>query len=245
MPHCCPIYGPCMRAYMPHSLLPYMAMYARMHAPLLLPCDPCAPIYGPCMRACMPHCCSHVAHLCPHIWPMYEPITASKYGPFFPAYRLLLRVCIGYYCASPIRYKAWRFNRFANCPNLCTTQWSIYARIYRPYMGAAMGHACAHTWPYMGAYMGHMGAAMGHACAHTWPYMGAAMGHTCAHTWAIYGGIHGPHGSSNGAYMGAYMGHIWGHTWATWEQQWGMHARIYGHIWGQPYRESREEGNNK
>ena len=46
-----------------------------------------------------------------------------------------------------------------------------------------MGHAYAHTWPYMGAYMGHMGAAMGHACAHT---------------WAIYGG-------SNGACMRAYM----------------------------------------
>jgi len=37
-------------------------------------------------------------------------------------------------------------------------------------MGAAMGHACAHTWaiygPYIGAYMGHMGAAIGHVCAH-------------------------------------------------------------------------------
>jgi hypothetical protein len=53
------------------------------------------------------------------------------------------------------------------------------------------------------------------------PYMGAAMGHACAHTWAIYGG-------SNGACMRAYMA-IYG---ATWEQQWGMHARIYGHIWG-------------
>jgi len=46
------------------------------------------------------------------------------------------------------------------------------ARIHGPYMGAAIGHAYAHTWPYMGAYMGHMGAAMGHACAHTWPYKG-------------------------------------------------------------------------
>ena len=36
------------------------------------------------------------------------------------------------------------------------------------HMGAAIGHAYAHTWPYMGAYMGHMGAAMGHAYAHTW-----------------------------------------------------------------------------
>jgi len=23
-------------------------------------------------------------------------------------------------------------------------QWGMYARIYRPYMGAAMGHVCAH-----------------------------------------------------------------------------------------------------
>ncbi len=36
------------------------------------------------------------------------------------------------------------------------------------HMGAVMGHAYAHTWPYMGAYIGHIGAAMGHACAHTW-----------------------------------------------------------------------------
>jgi len=43
------------------------------------------------------------------------------------------------------------------------------------------------------------------------------------------------------ACMRAYIGHIWGHTWATWEQQWGMYARIHGpymgaamgHIWGQ------------
>ncbi len=108
------------------------------------------------------------------------------------------------------------------------------------------------------------------------------------HIW----GIHGPHGSSNGACMRAYiaiyggsngacmraymaiyggsngaciracmghtgaaMGHACAHTWATREQQWGMYARIHGHIWGQqwgmraridgpymgqPYRESRE-----
>ena len=31
-------------------------------------------------------------------------------------------------------------------------------------MGAAMGHACAHTWPYMGAYMGHIwGSPIGRA----------------------------------------------------------------------------------
>jgi len=51
--------------------------------------------------------------------------------------------------------------------------------------------------------------------------MGAVMGHVCAHTWAIYRGIHGPHGSSNGACMRAYMGHmgaVMGHAWAIWEQ---------------------------
>ena len=59
-------------------------------------------------------------------------------------------------------------------------QWGM--RAYIGHMGAAMGHACAHTWaiygshgPYMGAYMGHMGAAMGHACAHTWAIYGAAL----------------------------------------------------------------------
>jgi len=31
------------------------------------------------------------------------------------------------------------------------------------------------------------------------------------------------------------MGHACAHTWATWKQQWGMHARIYGHIWGQQW----------
>jgi hypothetical protein len=71
---------------------------------------------------------------------------------------------------------------------------------------------------------------MGHILGQQWgmhgrihgPYMGAAMGHACAHIWAIHGGIHGPHRSSNGACMRAYMA-----------------------IYGQPYRESREEGNNR
>ena len=28
------------------------------------------------------------------------------------------------------------------------------------------------------------------------------------------------------------MGHTWAHIWATWEQQWGMHARIHGPYMG-------------
>jgi len=115
--------------------------------------------------------------------------------------------------------------------------------------------------------MGHMGAAMGHACAHTWGMYGSSNGACIRAYMAMYGGIHGSHGSSNGACMRAYMGHIWEHTWVTWEQQWGMHARIHGpymgaymghmgaaighacaYTWpymGQPYRESREEGNSR
>ena len=83
--------GPCMP--------PYMAMYARMHAPLLLPCGPCMPLY-------MAHCCSHVTHVCPHTWPMYALINSPCMSPLLlqnmaPAYRSLLRACMGYYCASP------------------------------------------------------------------------------------------------------------------------------------------------
>ncbi len=127
-----------------------------------------------------------------------------------------------------------------------------------------MGHACAHIWPYMGAYMGHMGVAMGHACAHTWPYMGTAMGHACAHVWPYMGAsmghacahiwpymgtamgyarIYRPYGSSNGAcmrapYMGVYMGHMgaaMGHAWAhTWAIYGGIHRWITTTIPGQP-----------
>ncbi len=47
-------------------------------------------------------------------------------------------------------------------------------RAYMGHMGAAIGHACAHIWPYMGAHIGHMGAAMGHVCAHTWAIYGSS-----------------------------------------------------------------------
>ena len=73
------------------------------------------------------------------------------------------------------------------------------------HMGAAMGHACAHTWaiyrgihrPYGSSNGAYMRAYMGH--------MGAAIGHACAHTQAIYGGIHRPHGRIHGLYMGAAL----------------------------------------
>jgi len=62
------------------------------------------------------------------------------------------------------------------------------------------------------------------------------MEHICAHTWATREQQWGMHARIHS--------HIWG-------QQWGMHARIHGHIWGQqwgmharihgqPYREGRD-----
>jgi len=76
---------------------------------------PMWPHIWPCMRALL---LQNVAHSCPHIW----PIAALVYGLFLPTY-------MAYYSAHTwaitalvqIRYKAWRFNRFPNCPNLCTT----------------------------------------------------------------------------------------------------------------------------
>ena len=73
-------------------MLPYMAIYARIYAPLLLP-------YGLCISLLllqnMAYSCLHIAYCSKYVW----AITALV----------------------QIRYKAWRFNRFSNYPNLCTT----------------------------------------------------------------------------------------------------------------------------
>ncbi len=138
----------------------------------------------------MPHCC-------PHIW----PVTAHVHGPFLPPY--MAHSCpYKLYIASAkrlvqIRHKAWRFLTAFLIVLIFVPLNGACMRAYIGHMGAAMRHACAHTWPYMGA-------AMRHACAHTWPYMEAAM----RQQWGMHARIHG---------------HIWG-------QQWGMHARIYSHI---------------
>jgi hypothetical protein len=74
-----------------------------------------------------------------------------------------------------IRYKAWRF----------LTDFLIVL-IFVPLNGACMR-----------AYMGHMGAAIGHAYAHTWAiyggihgaYMRAYIGHIWGQQWGIYARI--------------------------------------------------------
>jgi len=148
---------------------------------------------GPYTRATMRHICAHAC-----------PIDTLIYGPCICP---LLLLNMAYYCSKTwlitalvqIRYKAWRFTAFLIVLIFVPLNGACM-RAYIGHMGAAMGHAYAHTWPYMGAAMGQQwgmhtrihghiwgqqwgsnGAAMGHACAHTWPYMGAAMGHACAH----------------------------------------------------------------
>jgi len=69
---------------------------------------------------------------------------------------------------------------------------------------------------------------------------------------AIYGGIYGPHGSSNGAYMRAYMGHMgaaighaYAHTWPYMGAYMGHMGAAMGHgYWAicgvSPTREGRK-----
>ena len=110
-----------------------------------------------------------MARCCSCTWPIPAPI----YGPL-----LLLYIAHSYphklYIASAkrlvqIRHKAWRFLTAFLIVLIFVPLNGACMRAYIGHMGAAMGHAYAHTWPYMGA-------AMGYAYAHTWPYMGAAMG---------------------------------------------------------------------
>jgi len=142
----------------------------------------------------MGHICAHICpitapiygHICAHIY----PIDTLIYGLYI--YLLLLPNVAHYYskiwpitALVQIRYKAWRFTAFLIILIFIPLNGAymrayiaIYGGIYGPHgssNGAAMRHACAHTWPYIGA-------AMGHTYAYTWPYMGAAMGHACAHT---------------------------------------------------------------
>ena len=124
-----------------------------------------------------------------YIYAYIYPIDTLIYGLYI---YLLLLPNMAYYCSKiwpiapritalvQIRYKAWRFLIAFRIVLIFVPLNGAYMRAYMGHTGAAMGHACAHTWPYMGA-------AMGHARAHTWPYMGAAMGHACAHTWPYMG----------------------------------------------------------
>ena len=87
-------------------------------------------------------------------------------------------------------------------------------------MGAAIGYAYAHiyhSYPYK-LYIASAKRLV-HIRYKAWRFLTAflivlifvPLDGACMRAYmAIYGGTHGPYGSSNGACMRAYMGHIWG-----------------------------------
>ena len=91
-----------------------------------------------------------------HIWEQQWGMHTRIYGPFLPLY--MAHSCpYKLYIANAkmlvqIRYKAQRF--------LIAF---LIVLIFVPLNGGCMR-----------AYMGHMGAAMGHACAHTWAMCGVS-----------------------------------------------------------------------
>jgi hypothetical protein len=117
----------------------------------------------------MEHICAHIwatreqqwgmhARIHSHIWGQQWGMHARIYGPHGSSNGACMRAYIPIYGGSN---GAWGMHARIYS-HIWGQQWGMHARIHGPYMGAAMGHAYAHTWPYMGA-------AMGHACAHTWP----------------------------------------------------------------------------
>ncbi len=95
-----------------------MAMYARMHAPLLLPCGPCMPPYmamyarmhAPLLLPYMPHVCAHACPIAAPMWPIAAPIYGLSMRAYMP------------YCCSDVAHIY---------PHI----WPICARIYTPLSG--------------------------------------------------------------------------------------------------------------
>ena len=129
-------------------------------------------IYSPYIRAGIGHIWEQQwgmytrihSHVWGHIWAIYEGI----HGPHGSSNGVCMRAYMGHIWGHT--WATWE------------QQWGMHARIHGHIWGHTWAtreqqwgmHARIHG-PYIGAYMGHMGAAIGHACAHIWPYMGAAL----------------------------------------------------------------------
>ena len=164
-----------------------MAMYARMHAPLLPPY--------------MAHVCAHACPIAAPMWPMYAPIyghvcahtcpiAAPIYGPCMSPL-LLQNMAYSYpymlYIANAkrlvqIRHKAWRFLTAFLIVLIFVPLNGACMRAYMGHMGAAIGHAYAHTWAIYGGTHGSHGSSNG-AC------MRAYMGHIWGQQWGIHARI--------------------------------------------------------
>ena len=169
----------------------------------------------------------NMGHSCPHMW----PIAALVHGPFLPVY---MAYCSAHAWAITtlvqIRYKAWRFLTAFRIVLIFVPLNGAYMRAYMAIYGGIHGPHGSSNEACMRAYMAIYGGSNG-ACMRA--YM------------AIYGGTHGPHGSINGAFMRAYMA-IYGGIHGAHGSSNGACMRAYmGHIWGQPYRDGREEGNSR
>ena len=73
---------------------------------------------------------------------MYKPITASKYGPFLPAYMAAYTWAIT--ALVQIRYKAWRFLTAFLIVLIFVPLNGVYIRVYIGHMGAPIGYIYAY-----------------------------------------------------------------------------------------------------
>ncbi len=101
----------------PYRAAPYMAIYARMHAPLL---PPYMAMYARMHAPLLPYCCSHGAHICPHIW-------------------LCMRVCMPHCCPiaapmGPMYAPIYSYVCAYTCP-IAAPMWPMYARMHAPLSG--------------------------------------------------------------------------------------------------------------
>jgi len=122
-----------------------MAMHARMHAPLLLPC-------GPSMLPYMAHVCAHACPIAAPMWPMYAPIyghvcahacpiAALMWPIYAPIYGPCMRVCMPHCCS--------------HVAHICPHIWPMYARMHAPLLlpyGPYM-RACPIAAPIYGLYI--------------------------------------------------------------------------------------------
>jgi len=178
-----PIYGPLLLLYMAYSC-PYKLYIAsakrlvqiRYKAWRFLTAFRIilifVPLNGVYIRVYMGHTGAAMGHACAHIWATRE----QQWGMH-----------------ARIHGHIWG------------QQWGMHARIYGPHGSSNGACIRAYIAIYGGsngacmrAYMGHTGAAMGHACAHTWAIYGGSNGACMRAYMAIYGG-------SNGACIRAYM----------------------------------------
>ncbi len=73
-------------------------------------------------------------------------------------------------------------------------------------------------------------------------HMGAVLGHACAHIWATWEQQWGMHARIHGPYMGAAMGHACAHTWAIYGGSNGACMRAYMAIYGSPIGRAGRKG---